>query len=505
MAQGWVYALVNPAFPGLVKIGMTEGSVEIRARQLYTTGVPFPYVILHKERVSDARAAERALHTHLDAARVHAQREHFVIEHIVAIDILSRVAAQFPVTSAIQTRAHVSDGGTPIDGDADSPPPDRTGFAAAASDGIPDADDVTEQTLATEAERLQHDEERAEQRTAHERMLRRLSQRSRELMGCESSISAIAYDRSGGLLAATGRFGVRVFDASTGVSLYEWREERGHNDIAFLPQREAAITIDASELRVWTFRANHSCTPLIRTRWDLLGRRSNAGDQFRNTWSNDYLSCFATNSDGSMFAVGMGNGSLLLSDPDARPLTRVAAHDFLGSIPGIRRLVRGHTEAIRSVLFAMNGQSVVTANRTDGIRVWALNGNLIHAIKNVAPPLALNSRGDLLAATSKRTCSTKIEYFVHIIDVMTWRTVATVPVAAASDLAAVRFTSADRVAVAHRVVDVYALDGVRVQRIEVGVNPEHYPADITSLATHPNARVIAVGDAAGYVRQWALA
>lgn len=39
-----VYVLTNPAMPGLVKIGMTGGSVaDERVAQLYTSGVPFPF------------------------------------------------------------------------------------------------------------------------------------------------------------------------------------------------------------------------------------------------------------------------------------------------------------------------------------------------------------------------------------------------------------------------------------------------------------------------------
>ena len=39
-----VYALTNPAMPGIVKIGMTDrDDVKRRMSDLYTTGVPLPF------------------------------------------------------------------------------------------------------------------------------------------------------------------------------------------------------------------------------------------------------------------------------------------------------------------------------------------------------------------------------------------------------------------------------------------------------------------------------
>ena len=39
-----VYVLTNPAMPGFVKIGMTDGiDIQARMSSLYSTGVPFPF------------------------------------------------------------------------------------------------------------------------------------------------------------------------------------------------------------------------------------------------------------------------------------------------------------------------------------------------------------------------------------------------------------------------------------------------------------------------------
>ena len=44
MKDGIVYVLTNPAFPNLVKIGITtRDEVQVRMAELYTTGVPLPF------------------------------------------------------------------------------------------------------------------------------------------------------------------------------------------------------------------------------------------------------------------------------------------------------------------------------------------------------------------------------------------------------------------------------------------------------------------------------
>ncbi|WP_408876507.1 GIY-YIG nuclease family protein [Gluconobacter sphaericus] len=42
--SGHVYLLTNPVMPGLIKIGFTTSpDVEIRMKQIYSTGVPLPF------------------------------------------------------------------------------------------------------------------------------------------------------------------------------------------------------------------------------------------------------------------------------------------------------------------------------------------------------------------------------------------------------------------------------------------------------------------------------
>ncbi|WP_414552269.1 GIY-YIG nuclease family protein [Anabaena sp. CCY 0017] len=79
MTQGFVYVLLNPSFPDQVKIGRTEKDSEIRARKLWTTGVPTPFLVIYDELVSDCEVVESHLHERFAAYRVNSCREFFRI------------------------------------------------------------------------------------------------------------------------------------------------------------------------------------------------------------------------------------------------------------------------------------------------------------------------------------------------------------------------------------------------------------------------------------------
>lgn len=84
-----VYVLTNPAIPNLVKIGKTtQLEVDARLRQLYSTGVPFPFECAFACQVKNAAEVEKALHTAFKKNRVNPNREFFEIEPDQAIAIL---------------------------------------------------------------------------------------------------------------------------------------------------------------------------------------------------------------------------------------------------------------------------------------------------------------------------------------------------------------------------------------------------------------------------------
>lgn len=75
--NGYVYILTNEAMPGLIKIGRTCRSVEIRAEELWQTGVPVPFSIFTKVGAIDCVELERDLHQALWKRRLVKSREFF--------------------------------------------------------------------------------------------------------------------------------------------------------------------------------------------------------------------------------------------------------------------------------------------------------------------------------------------------------------------------------------------------------------------------------------------
>src|SRR5690606_17095463 len=84
-----VYVLTNPAMPGLVKIGSTtQEEVDIRMKQLFSTGVPVPFDCAFACRVTNAATVEKALHHAFGNTRINPTREFFRIEPERVISIL---------------------------------------------------------------------------------------------------------------------------------------------------------------------------------------------------------------------------------------------------------------------------------------------------------------------------------------------------------------------------------------------------------------------------------
>ena len=89
-----VYVLSNGAFRGLVKIGFTSGTVEERASQLSTTGVPSRFIIDYwcEVRDGDGLRIERATHQSLEEHRYAANREFFRIGSADVISVIHQHA-----------------------------------------------------------------------------------------------------------------------------------------------------------------------------------------------------------------------------------------------------------------------------------------------------------------------------------------------------------------------------------------------------------------------------
>jgi hypothetical protein len=75
--SGIIYVLVNQAMPGLIKIGRTAENIEMRMRQLDSSGVPLPFECFYAAEVADPAKVERALHEAFEDHRVRKNREFF--------------------------------------------------------------------------------------------------------------------------------------------------------------------------------------------------------------------------------------------------------------------------------------------------------------------------------------------------------------------------------------------------------------------------------------------
>jgi len=108
MAEGIGYVLINPAMPGMVKIGRTSRAMEARLGELYSTGVPLPFECAYAGRVGDEGKVERAFHQAFGPYRVNPKREFFSIEPEQAIALLELMALE-DVTPAVQKEAEQVD------------------------------------------------------------------------------------------------------------------------------------------------------------------------------------------------------------------------------------------------------------------------------------------------------------------------------------------------------------------------------------------------------------
>ncbi len=77
---GYVYIISNESFPDLLKIGFTKNSPHFRAQELYTTGLPKPFIVENYYFVEDACMCEELIHIRLSRSRVNTDREFFKVD-----------------------------------------------------------------------------------------------------------------------------------------------------------------------------------------------------------------------------------------------------------------------------------------------------------------------------------------------------------------------------------------------------------------------------------------
>lgn len=76
--SGYVYVMSNEAMPGIYKIGCTSRSPWERAEELYTTGVPKPFIIEYCILIDSYQLLERRIHARL--AKYNFNKEFFKLD-----------------------------------------------------------------------------------------------------------------------------------------------------------------------------------------------------------------------------------------------------------------------------------------------------------------------------------------------------------------------------------------------------------------------------------------
>ena len=72
-----VYILTNQAMPGIIKIGITDGLIEQRIKELDKTSTPLPFECFFAKKVSDNKFIESKMHEAFDTFRIRQNREFF--------------------------------------------------------------------------------------------------------------------------------------------------------------------------------------------------------------------------------------------------------------------------------------------------------------------------------------------------------------------------------------------------------------------------------------------
>jgi hypothetical protein len=94
---GWVYCLSNKGMPGIYKIGKTKISPEERAKQLYTTGVPYPFKIEIAKYVTEYHKKEKSFQKILNQYSCNQSREFFETDILIIFELFN-IIEEYKIT-----------------------------------------------------------------------------------------------------------------------------------------------------------------------------------------------------------------------------------------------------------------------------------------------------------------------------------------------------------------------------------------------------------------------
>ena len=94
--NGFVYVLHKPSQPGVTKIGMTDRTVEERAKEINSaTGVIIPWEIGFQFPCQNALALEKEIHNHLSTRNI--TKEGFSVTLEEAIEVINELGTKYQV------------------------------------------------------------------------------------------------------------------------------------------------------------------------------------------------------------------------------------------------------------------------------------------------------------------------------------------------------------------------------------------------------------------------
>ena len=92
----WVYILSNPTIPNTLKIGYTNLSPELRAKQISSsTGVVVPFKVEWAFRCFDGSLMENEVHIALKEYRINNQREFFQVDLEEAKSVIKLIGERY--------------------------------------------------------------------------------------------------------------------------------------------------------------------------------------------------------------------------------------------------------------------------------------------------------------------------------------------------------------------------------------------------------------------------
>jgi hypothetical protein len=101
VTKGYIYILINTSYPGLLKIGKSQRSPDIRANELsIATGVPNSFHVAYYLIVNDIDTAELEIHRHLVQYRESKNREFFRIPLNQSIDLIRKILKKLNIDFA---------------------------------------------------------------------------------------------------------------------------------------------------------------------------------------------------------------------------------------------------------------------------------------------------------------------------------------------------------------------------------------------------------------------